>query len=125
MTFSSADAEMKEDPASSEDLSAIESPLVHDRYLFEHGHRDIPPYNPHLDRLPSDLFRTRMPGTHSRETVVHAEGFWGKFIRIHEGDQLKRYWRSYAASNSAYREQIREMVAVLGSLVFDINIYVG
>jgi len=66
-----------------------------------------------------------MPAVWSRETVVSAEAFWGRFIFVREDGQLKAYWKSNAAKNADYREEIREMVAILGSLVFEMIILIS
>ena len=66
-----------------------------------------------------------MPAVHSRETVINAEGFWGKLIFVQEDGVLKRYWQSRASKDRTYREEIREMVAILGSLVFEMIIWIG
>jgi len=66
-----------------------------------------------------------MPAVHSRETIIKAEGFWGKLIFLHEDGVLKPFWKSKAANNANLREEIREMVAILGSLVFEMIIWIS
>lgn len=84
-----------------------------------------PPYDPNLDRRTANLFGVNMPAVWSREIVVSAEPFWGKFIFVGEEGELKEYWKSKAARDASYREEIREMVAILGSLVFEMIIWIS
>jgi len=65
-----------------------------------------------------------MPGVHSREVIVNSEGFWGKWIFVWENGELKRYWRSEAVGDKIIREEIREMVAILGRLMCEMTIYI-
>jgi hypothetical protein len=45
-------------------------------------------------------------------------------VFIYEDGEVKPYWQSDAAKDESKREEIREMVAILGSLVFDMVIIV-
>jgi hypothetical protein len=99
----------------------LHSSLDNDRYLFRNGPRENPPYDPYLDIGHSDLFKSGMPGVHPRELIVQSEGFWGKFLYVREGE-FKKYWMSDYVEDSGHRELLREMIAILGSLMFEIII---
>jgi len=66
-----------------------------------------------------------MPGVHPRELLINSEGFWGRFLFVRENEELKQYWRSQAARDASYREGIRELVATLGSLIFEMVIWIS
>jgi hypothetical protein len=66
-----------------------------------------------------------MPGVHSRATVVNAEGFWAKFIFVREDGELKQYLNSNIVKSATYREEVREMVAMLGRLIFEMVIWIS
>ena len=84
-----------------------------------------PPYIPNLDsEIYDSLFDKNFAGVHSRETVLDAEGFWGKWVFVYENKTVKPYWQSNAAEDEFTREGIREMVAILGSLVFEMVIMI-
>lgn len=99
--------------------------LDQDQFLFTHGPTEEPPYDPHPDNVRSQLFQADMPAVHARDMIINAEGFWGKFIFLRENGELVRYWSSQAAKDDHYREAIREMVAILGSLVFEMIIWIS
>jgi len=65
-----------------------------------------------------------MAGVHSREEVIESEGFWGKWIFVFEEGDLKRYWRSDAVMDRVIREEVREMIAILGRLMVEMTIYI-
>jgi len=81
------------------------------------------PYNPDED-LKSPLFAVGMPGVHPRDLIVGAEGFWSDALHIHEKGKVVRYWNSEAARDADTREDIREMVAVLGLYILQIIIWI-
>jgi hypothetical protein len=98
-------------------------------FLASKGHYNIP-YDPHQDSmLEESLFETGMVGVHSRETVISTEPYWGHHLLVFEmsllGDKSKivRYWKSSAAKDAKVREEIRELVAVLGVTMFEIAIF--
>ena len=66
-----------------------------------------------------------MPGVHSRATVISAEGFWAKFIFVREDGELKQYLNSNVVKSATYREEVREMVAILGRLIFEMVIWIS
>jgi len=66
-----------------------------------------------------------MPAVHPRDMVISSEGFWGMFVFVRESDESKQYWMSNAAKDPYYRDQIREMVAILGSLLFEMLIWIS
>ena len=66
-----------------------------------------------------------MPAVHSRETIIKAEGFWGKLIFVQEDGIVKPFWNSRASGNGRLREEVREMVGILGSLVFEMIIWIS
>lgn len=84
------------------------------------------PYDPHMDpRIIPSLFRANMPGVHSREVIVDSEGFWGRWIFLQEDGEVKRYWRSDACvKEKIIREEVREMVAILGKIILEMVIYI-
>ena len=84
-----------------------------------------PLYSPALDPPASRLFEVDMPAVWPREMIVSAEAFWGRFIFVREDGELKQYWKSKAAKDASYREEIREMVGILGSLVFEMIIWIS
>ena len=101
------------------------STLDEDRFLFNNGPSEKPPYDPALDIASSRLFQSNMPAVHPRDIIINSEGFWGKFIFLREDGELVRYWKSRAARDRSYREEVREMVAILGSLIFEMIIWVS
>ena len=112
--------------SSSEDFDpTIRLPLEYDRFLFINGPTSDLPYNPHLDPSPSNLFSTGMPGVHSREMIINTEGFWAKFIYVREDGELKKYLNSNIVQGMTYREKVREMVAMLGRLIFETVIWIS
>lgn len=125
ISFSGTNSESNSDtPASPESPQALlHSALDNDRYLFRNGPKENLPYDPFLDSEYSELFESGMPGVHPRELIVQSEGFWGKFLYVREGE-FKKYWRSDCVEDSSHRELFREMVAILGSLMFDIIVLV-
>ena len=66
-----------------------------------------------------------MPAIHPRHVLIDSEGFWGKFVFVQESGDLEQYWMSNAAKDPYYRDQIREMVAILGSLLFEMLIWIS
>jgi hypothetical protein len=84
-----------------------------------------PPYDPDLDSPTSRLFEANVPAVWSREMVISAEAFWGRFIFVREDGELKEYWKSKMAQDAGYREEMREMVGILGSLVFEMIIWIS
>lgn len=66
-----------------------------------------------------------MPGVSSRATVINAEGFWAKYIYVREEGELRKYLNSNAAKSPTYREEVREMVAILGRLIFEVVIWIS
>lgn len=66
-----------------------------------------------------------MPSVPPRELILTSEGFWGDLMYVREGATLKKYWESEAVENEEVREQVRGMVAVIGSLIFDMIIAIS
>ena len=100
-------------------------PLEFDRLLFVNNTTSRLPYDPHLDPAPANVFTTGMPGVHSREMIINSEGFWAKFIYVREDGELKKYLDSNAVKSPMYREEVREMVAMLGHLIFETLIWIS
>jgi hypothetical protein len=100
--------------------SPSQSPLDEDRDIFSNTPKLKPPYDPHLDApLESTVFDIGFPGILSRETVINAEGFWGKWVFIYEDHEVKQYLKSNAVQDGITREEIRELVAALGTVIFE------
>jgi hypothetical protein len=118
------------DDPSAQVRSVKQSPFGREEFvLASKAHNNIP-YDPHLDSmLEESLFETGMVGVHSRETVINAEPYWGHHLLVFEtsllGDKSKivRYWKSRAAKDARIREEIRELVSVLGVTMFEIAIF--
>jgi hypothetical protein len=121
---------MSDDP-SAQVRSVRPSPFGKEQFYFDRQIQHDIPYHPYLDSLLMEsLFETDMPGVHSRESVIHAESFWGQHLVIyetsylHERGRIVKYWMSKAAKDQMVREEIRELVAVLGATIFEIAIIV-
>ena len=79
-----------------------------------------PPYNVYHDGVLRDsVFETMMPGIHPRALIKDSEGLWGKWVYIHERQRIRPYWASTMCKYSLSREEIREMVAMLGIAAFE------
>jgi hypothetical protein len=121
---------MPDDP-SAQVRSVKPSPFGEEQFYFASQTQNDIPYHPHLDSLLTEsLFETDMPGVHSRESVIRAESFWGQHLLIYETSYLHarglivKYWMSKAVKDKTVREEIRELVAVLGTTIFEIAIIV-
>ena len=71
-----------------------------------------------------------MVGIHSRNKVLQFEPYWGNHITCHEAvtsptGKLVKYWRTEAVGSEDMRENVREMVALLGSIIFEMIIFVS
>jgi len=89
------------------------------------GKADNCPYDPWADSHSSPLWLVNMPSVLPRDVILASEGFWGDFLYVREGSTLKKYWESEAVEDEEIREQVREMVAVLGSLILDMVIWIS
>ena len=98
----------------------VASPLDSDQSLLTPSlkHHPEQPYNQHSDcRIIPSLFRADMPAVHSRDAIIASESAWGEFILVFEQRKMKRYWQSEASKDQIIREEVREMVAILGNLI--------
>lgn len=71
-----------------------------------------------------------MVGIHSRNKILQTEPYWGNHIICHETatspmGKLVKYWRTEAMESEDVRENVREMVAILGSIIFELIILVS
>jgi len=89
------------------------------------GKADHCPYDPRADSHTSPLWLANMPSVLPRDVILASEGFWADFLYVREGTTLKKYWESDAVEDEEIREQVREMVAALGSLIFDMVIWIS
>jgi hypothetical protein len=58
-----------------------------------------------------------MPAIYPRDLVLDSEGTWGERIVVFESRQLLSYWQSEAVKDEVAREEVREMIAILGRLL--------
>jgi hypothetical protein len=109
--------------------SELTLPLEQDKEALMVGPRaQTMPYNPGLDvsRFPSELFRSRMAGIIDRDTILFTERYWGRQLYLWCGTVAIPYWsHPHAVRSSEFRDQVREMVAILGVLVFKLVIWVS
>jgi hypothetical protein len=71
-----------------------------------------------------------MVGIHSRNKILQTEPYWGGLIICHDAvtsprGRLVKYWRTEAMESEEVRENVREMVAILGSIIFEMIIFVS
>lgn len=106
-------------------------PLERDTYVFTHGPRETVPYDQKTDRvLVPSLFESGMVGVHARDKILEAEQYWGHMVVVHESvggqkGKIVKYWGSDTMESEECRENIRELVALLGSIVFEMIIYIS
>jgi len=106
--------------------NSILSPRRHENYILSVlASEPFPiPYDPHEDLDTSPLFDVGMPGVHPRDLIIRSEGFWSDSLHIHENGRVVRYWSSNAVRKADAREEVREMVAVLGLHILQIIIWI-
>jgi len=70
-----------------------------------------------------------MVGIHDRDKILQTEPYWGSILVCHESvdgarGKMLKYWRTEAVESEEVRETVREMVAILGSVLFEMIIYI-
>jgi hypothetical protein len=70
-----------------------------------------------------------MVGIHDRDKIVQAEPYWGSILLCHESVEGARgkmvmYWSTEVVKLEEVRENVREMVAILGSMIFEMIILI-
>jgi hypothetical protein len=103
--------------------SPDQTPNIDDAFLLP-GDPSHLPYIPQLDPTTSPLWSAKMPSVYPRDLILSSEAFWADLLYVREDGGLKKYVRSKGVDDEDVREEVREMVAVLGDLIFDMIIWI-